>query len=280
MGEIALLIFSLCLQAAIGTMLCITLGKVFYKDLVFKKAVLVTAILSVIGVLASLIHLGRPLSFLNSLNHLGGSWLSNEAFLAGIFMGITVLYALVLYVKPNNQTYNTVLRYAGSLVGLATVFTMAKVYATTAVPVWQGINTYVDFYATTTAIGVMIFIVAGFKEIKNIDKRLLGIIILASVIIQVTFAVPNAIGLSLNGMAAQASVKILNGMSVAVGLKWLLILGGAGILMWSAAQETDFEATKSSTGWIYFAGLMLVIGELIGRYVFYAAMMATTVGLT
>jgi len=280
MGETSLLIFSFCLQAAIGTMIFITIGKHLYKDKKFKKAALVTAGLSVIGILASLSHLGQPLSFLNSLSNLGSSWLSNEALMSGIFMGIAVLYALILYFKPDNHSLDSALRWAGSAFGLIAVFSMGKVYTTTVVPVWQGMNTFVDFFATTIAIGALIFIATSLKELGNIDKKIYGFIVLAAVAIQAAVAIPHALSLAQEGMAAQASAAILNGMSVAIGLKWLLILGGAGILMWPATQNTEASEATITSGIIYAACASLVIGQFIGRYVFYAAMIAINVGLS
>lgn len=280
MSEISLLIFSFCLQAAIGTMIFITIGKHLYKGKMFKKAALATAGLSVVGVLASLSHLGQPLSFLNSLSNLGSSWLSAEALLSGLFMGIAVLYAFVLYYKPDNQSLDSALRWAGSVVGLIAVFSMAKVYTTTVVPVWQGMNTFVDFYATTIAIGALIFIATSLKELGSIDKKAYGFVVLAAVAIQAAVAIPHAIGLGQEGMAAQASAAILSGMSFAIGLKWFLILGGAGILMWPATQNTGASEVNSTAVIIYAACAFLVVGQFIGRYVFYAAMIVTNVGLS
>lgn len=280
MGETALLIFSFCMQAAIGVMLFITLGKQLYKDKQFSRAAIASAVLSVIGVVASLAHLGQPLSALNSLANFGSSWLSREVLFAGIFMGIAVLYALAQYYKQDNLSLNTILRWAGSVVGIITVFSMGKLYTMTSVPVWHGMNTFVDFYATTIAVGALIFLAIGLKELQNDDKRIFGFIILAAVILQASVAMPYAIGLGLNGMAAQASSEILSRMSTVIGLKWLLILGGAGLLIWPTIQKAGTKGDKSVSGIIYVAGAALVCGQLIGRYVFYAAMIATSVGLT
>jgi anaerobic dimethyl sulfoxide reductase subunit C (anchor subunit) len=276
MKETALLIFTLCLQAAIGSMIFITIAKRRHQDKQFKAAVMVTAGLSIIGVLASLLHLGQPLLFLNSLSHLGGSWLSNEAFLSGIFMGIAVLYALVLYFRPGNEGLAKLFRWAGSIVGLITVFAMSKVYTTTSVPVWQGIDTYVDFFATTIALGALLFMAAGQKELASADKRLYSFVILAAVILQAASTVPHALSLDQGGMAAQASAGLLAGMSGIIGLKWLFILGGAGLLLWPVTQTE----TKSASAIVYAAYASLVVGQIIGRYVFYAALIAVHVGLT
>lgn len=280
MDETALLIFTLCLQAAIGSMIFITLGKQLYKDKQFKVAALISAGLSVAGVLASFVHLGQPFSALNSLSNLGSSWLSKEALLAGIFMGIAVLYAFVQYYRPESQGLNTVLRWAGSVVGLVTVFSMAKVYTMASVPAWDGTNTFVDFYATAIALGALIFLVSGFKELNEANHRLLPFIVLVAVVIQAAVAVPYAFSLGQNGMAAQESAKALSDMGVVIALKWLLILGGAGLLLWPAIEKSGTTGSKSAAGMIYVAAAILLIGEIIGRYVFYASMITSHIGLT
>lgn len=276
MGETSLLIFSFCMQAAIGMMLFITLAEQLYNGKSFKIPAIIAAGLSVIGIFASLMHLGRPMAFLNSLSNLGSSWLSYEALVCGIFAGIAVLYALLQHFKPASETLNLVLRWAGSIVGLIAVFSMAKLYSSTIVPVWHGANTFVEFYATTIAVGALLFIVTSLKQLNDVDKRIYSIAVFTAVIIQAAVAVPHALSLSAEGMAAQTSAAILSNMGAVIGLKWLLILGSAGILMWPSTQRSEIKDTRS----IYMACAFLVVGQLIGRYIFYAALVATNVGLT
>ena len=269
MGELSLLIFSFCMQAAIGIVLFITISKHLYKGKTFKLASFVAAGLSVVGLLASLLHLGRPMAFLNSLAHLGTSWLSNEALLCGIFTGIAVLYALVQQFKPANESLNLILRWAGSLVGLIGVFSMGKLYSTTVVPVWQGANTFIDFYTTTLAVGALLFMVTSLNEMGDMDKKIYGGIVLAAVIFQAAFAVPHALSLSSASIAAQTSAMILSGMNMLIALKWLLVLGGGVILLWPTSKTPSSSSFRSEA--IYLACACLIIGELIGRHVFYAA---------
>lgn len=279
MGETSLLIFSICLQAAIGIMLFAFVGEMIYKDKQFKTAALSAAILAVIGVFASFAHLGHPLSALNVLGNLGKSWLSNEAVLAGTFAGVAVLYVLLLYLKPENKSLSLGLSGIGSVLGLVVVFSMAKVYTTTAAPVWQGTNTFVDFYATTIALGALLFLATSLDALKDVSKKLFGYAILAAVVIQAASSVPHILNLNEMGLAAQSSIQILNGMSGLVWTKWLLILGGAGLLLRPAAAEGANEDGKSGVGILYTAGAALVIGQVIGRYLFYAALVVMNVGL-
>lgn len=281
MGEFALLIFSFCLQAAIGIMLFTALTKQLYPGKEFKAAAIVAAGLSVVGIIASLAHLGRPLSALNSLGNLGSSWLSREVLSAGLFMGITVIYAFIQYFKIQQESLNLILRWAASAVGLLTIFFMSKLYTMASVPVWHGLNTFVDFYATSVAVGALLFMVMSLKELEDVDRRIYGFSVLLAVILQAASAVPYAAGLGLSGMAAQASAEILSSLSMVLGLKWLLILGGAGLLLWPSLQKgLGAKSANIASGWIYAAGIALVCGQLLGRYIFYAAMIVVNIGVT
>lgn len=281
MGEFALLIFSFCLQAAIGIMLFTALTKQLHPGKEFKAAALAAAGLSVAGIIASLAHLGRPLSALNSLGNLGSSWLSREVLFAGLFMGITVVYAYIQYFKIQMEGLNRILRWTAVVVGLVTIFFMGKLYSMASVPAWQGINTFVDFYGTCIAVGALLFMVLSLKELENVDQRIYGFGVLLAVILQAASAVPFAVSLGLGGMAAQASAEILGSLSIALGLKWILILGGAGLLLWpSLPKGMGARAPRAADRWIYAAGIALVGGQIIGRYTFYAAMIVINVGIT
>jgi len=280
MKEFALILFTFCLQAAIGLMLFSVVSKELTRDKKFKVAALASAVLSVVAILASLFHLGRPFAFLNSLANLGSSWLSNEALFAGIFTATAVVYALLLYLKPAKTVVLRIVGWAGSLVGIVTIAAMAKVYTFTVVPVWQSLNTYVEFYATTVAVGGLLFLALSQKELRKEINGLVGLIILGAVFIQAAVASYYAIGLSQAGMAAQSSVEILSGMGMALALKWLLILLGAGILLWPYASRLGQTNSNLGRGIVYLACIAVVMGQLIGRYIFYAALIVPQIGLT
>ena len=279
MGETSLLIFSLFTQIAIGTMLFTFLAEILYKDKRFKLAALVTAIFGVIGVFASFAHLGQPLSALNVLARFGQSWLSTEAVLAGIFAGVAVLYVLFVYLRAGDRGLSLALSGIGSVLGLVVVFSMAKVYSTTSAPIWQGINTFIDFYATTIALGALLFLATSISRIKDASKNIFGYSILAAVAVQAASAIPHALGLTEMGLAAQNSVYILNSVNGLVWAKWLLILGGAGVALRLTFANKASEEPKYYVGAFYTAGAALIVGQIIGRYLFYAALVVMNAGL-
>jgi anaerobic dimethyl sulfoxide reductase subunit C (anchor subunit) len=197
-------------------------------------------------------------------------------------MGITVVYAYIQYFKIQMEGLNRILRWAAVVVGLATIFFMGKLYSMAAVPAWQGLNTFVDFYGTCIAVGALLFMVLSLKELEDVDQKIYGFGVLLAVILQAASAVPFAVSLGLGGMAAQASAEILGSLSIALGLKWILILGGAGLLLWPSWQKGMGAGAPRAAAdrWIYAAGIALICGQLIGRYTFYAAMIVVNIGIT
>jgi anaerobic dimethyl sulfoxide reductase subunit C (anchor subunit) len=97
----ALLVFTIFVQAAIGVMAFVTIGKLVNKDDTYKSSILTSAGLSIVGLLASLMHLGRPFSAVNALARFGSSLLSREIWFTGAFAGLTIIIALLIVFKPS-----------------------------------------------------------------------------------------------------------------------------------------------------------------------------------
>jgi len=293
MENVALTIFSIFIQAAIGLLVFITIANFLNKDSgVRKTAVLTAAGLAIIGLLASLLHLGRPLLALNSLAKFGTSWLSREIWFTGTFTGLTIIALLLLYYKPARKNTVRILILAASVVGLADVFMMASIYNFASVPAWQHSSVYVEFYAAALSIGAMLFLAFNRKEALNISNKAVTVVGIA-VTLQVVAMVLYYIDLGANGsLAAHQSIALLCSMGGAVAAKWLFILVGAGLLFFpgriqtnisvsAGSAEGEVAATEAITPDIrlYIAAGLLIIGQIVGRYLFYAIMIGTTVGL-
>lgn len=275
MEHLPLMLFSLCLQAAIGTMVFMMIVKLTQKEQEFKIAALTTAILSVVGVLASLIHLGTPTHALNSLLNLGSSWLSREVLFAGAFMGLAILYVILLYVKPAAKSVLHGIGWLASFVGLAEVFMMAKVYTSSSVVSWQGAVTYIEFFASMIVFGAAILFLTSAKSLDSKTKTYFAISVAVAVGAQVAFTLPHYINLGLMDGAGTASAALLSEMSGLVITQWLFLVLGAGFLLFSKIQEGKINFTG-----YYLTGTVLCLGLVIGRYLFYAISVASRVGLS
>ncbi|HHY26332.1 MAG TPA: dimethyl sulfoxide reductase anchor subunit [Desulfitobacterium dehalogenans] len=277
MGEhFALTVFSICIQAAVGVMLFVAIGRLVNKEGVFKNAMITATGLGVIGMLASLLHLGRPLSAMNALFQFGTSWLSREIWFTAMFVGLIVVAAVLLYVKPQAAGAITGLSAAAALVGLIDVFAMAKIYSSASVPVWQSATTTVEFYAAALSMGAMLFLVLSMKEAGKM-KKFVALAVAAVVAVQVAAVVPYFISLGAStSTALQASLVILGSLKTATAIKWLFILAGAGLVLWMAKDELSKSVSNAVIG----GTALILVGQAIGRYVFYAAMVISGVGLT
>lgn len=291
MEQMALVLFSICIQAAVGLMVFVAIAKLVNKDSVFKSAILTSAGLSIGGLVASLMHLGRPFAALNSLAQFASSWLSREIWFTGTFTGLIILAALLISFKPSAKGAINALISIAALIGLADVFVMAAVYNDTSVQAWQHSSIFIEFYAAAILMGAVLFIVLSRKE-ADIIRRIVTLSIGVTVILQVVAMVLYYIQLGANeSLAAQKSLSLLNGMGGAMAIKWLLILLGSGLMFLPIKQvstnnlagQAAIEVAATREGTLststFIAAALLILGQIIGRYLFYAIMIISTVGL-
>lgn len=274
MKELPLIVFTLTMQAAIGAYLWAAFIRLKDKGApAFKSNTLVAFLLSAAGMLASLIHLGKPYLALTSMTNLFHSWLSREIFFSG---GFFVLLALVWWLERTEKSanLNKVVGWLASLAGIASVFSMSQLYMKTIIPAWQSTNTMIDFWATTVILGAIVFyLTAGQKGRERLPR--LDLVILAVVLVQAAF-VPNYVAdLGAAAGAGQESAALLAGSYAAVAvLRWLLLLGGVFLFVISRTGKL-----AGQTGFLYLAVTVLVVGELVGRYLFYASGIPTGIGI-
>lgn len=277
MENLSLILFSICLQAAIGIMAFVTLGKFLNKEGQFKPVIVTAAGLAIVGLLASLLHLGRPLAALNSLAHFGTSWLSREIWFTAVFTGLTVLCALFVLIKPEAKGAVNALAPLAAVIGLADVYVMASIYNYASVPAWQHGSIFVEFYAAAISLGAVLFLALSGKEADKVKKAAslaVGIAVVVQVAAMVVYYIQ--LGTSEN-LAAGQSLALLNSMSGVMAAKWLLILLGTGWLMFPMGQGS-MKISAGTT--VYLAAALVVIGQILGRYIFYAVMIVNTVGLS
>ncbi|EHL04977.1 hypothetical protein HMPREF0322_04347, partial [Desulfitobacterium hafniense DP7] len=149
-------------------------------------------------------------------------------------------------------------------------------YSSASVPVWQSAATTIEFLAAALSMGAMLFLVLSLKEAGKM-KKIVALTVAAVVAVQVAVVVPYFISLGAGtGTALQASLMILGSLKTAVAIKWLFILAGAGLVLWLAKDELS----KSVSGAVAGSAALILVGQVVGRYVFYAAMVVSGVGLT
>ena len=210
MKELPLITFTLAMQAAIGAHLWATV--IGLRDKAgpgFKTNTLVALILSAVGILASLVHLGKPFLAFSSMANLSNSWLSREIFFSG---GFFVLLAVVWWLEKSDKVsgVKNIVGGLACLAGLASVFSMAMLYMKTIIPAWQSSNTLVDFFATTIILGAVVFFMAAGQKGRETLPRL-DLVILGVVMVQVALLPNHMASLGASAGAGQESAALLAG---------------------------------------------------------------------
>jgi len=250
------------MQAAIGAILWATAVRFKAKDARFKTTTLTALILSIVGMGASLFHLGRPWLALTSMFNIATSWLSREIFFSGAFF-VLLLVFWWLERADKSPSAQKALLYLTGLAGIIAVFAMGKLYMASIMPAWQSVNTLITFYATTIVLGgILLYLTAG-KERDNLPR--MDLVILAVVLIQAAFAPGHVAALSATS-AGMKSALLLSGQGALLALSWLFTLGGVFMLVLSHHGKL-----ANRTSFLYLAVAVLVIGEICSRYLFYAS---------
>lgn len=292
MAEFALIIFTICLQASIGMMVFISIGKSVNKEGNYKNPIIGAALLAVIGLLASLLHLGQPLAAINALSCFATSWLSREIWFTGLFAGVTVLAALLVLFKPSSKSALKILVPLAAVIGLVDVYAMTAVYTSSGVPAWQHGSLFIEFYAATVSMGALLFLALAKEEGTSL-LRIIILTVFSAVLLQVVAMVLYYVGLGTSdNLAAQQSLALLGELSPATTLKWLLLLIGSGVLLFPQKPSPKVNVTvgkaslkvsnvaKLSTTTLYAATVLIILGQIIGRYLFYAMMVTSQIGLS
>lgn len=264
MQDMPLLIFTLCMQGAIGAMLWAVVFRLKdSKAPLYKTNTLVALVLSGIGIVASLLHLGQPLLALTSLLNIATSWLSREILFSGGFFGLLLVYWWLERGEKAAGARNA-LGYLTVLVGLGAIFTMGRLYMEGIMPAWQSSYTMISFYATAIILGGIIFYLTS--SVKEKPALPLDLILLAVAMIQAAFMPGYMANLAASAtLAGQESVSLMAGNQL-LGLSWLCLLGG--LLLFTLTQRSKL-AKQSSI--LYLAVAVILLGEIASRYLFYAS---------
>ena len=115
-------------------------------------------LLGLAGLAASVLHLGRPLYAFRALLGLRTSWLSREILAFGMFATMAALYAGVAWLNRGQfqraSLPEVVIGIAAALTGLLAVFCSVMVYVDTRRPFWNATLTTTKFFATTVVLGI------------------------------------------------------------------------------------------------------------------------------
>lgn len=107
-----------------------------------------------VGMVASVVHLAKPLRAPTSLRHLSSSWLSREILLVAMYWGVLCVWVFATCALPSAVLLPLVLNALAVGLGIALLFVVARAYRVHAQPLWDGPECAMELFAVALGAGV------------------------------------------------------------------------------------------------------------------------------
>lgn len=295
--EFALIAFTILTQMSVGAFLVLGLVHFFVArkagmeqaDRMSDRALLAIGPVIVLAMIASLFHLGNPINAPRAVTNLASSWLSREVFFTVIFVVLGGAFALMQWRKISSFAVRNAIAWIATLVGLVAVFSMAQIYMLETQPAWNSWATPVAFYATALLLGLLAVgaaLVANYAYVQRQEPECAEMqctllrdtvrwIALTAVLVLGIELVVSPIylaSLSAGDVAAQESARIMvQDYGVLFTLRLILVFIGAGVFGFFLYQNAMSAGREKMMGNLIYAAFALVlVAEVLGRFLFYA----------
>lgn len=283
--EWPLMFFTILTQFAVGSYIFFVVFRSLNKKVDRETSVKMTKLgMTIIGpvmlvaLVLSIFHLGTPLGAYRSILNLDSSWLSREILFSGLFFALWI----VGYVLERSGKWNQTLGWVNSVVGVAVVFSMASIYASSIMPAWSDLNTYLSFFGTAIVFGAassVLFILLS-KEEKSQQiisiLKITGVIGIVAIGFQLIYLPVYISGLTTGGAAGlESAAAVSSSYLFTTILRWVLTVAGLAILVYGLTREV---VSKSFYQLAYAALGLVLVGEFLGRFLFYLTGFPITIG--
>lgn len=301
--EFALIAFTILGQMAVGAFLVLSIVKFFAirkagkeaADQMADRALVAIIVALGLGLLASLFHLGSPLSAPRAVTNIATSALSREILAGVIFAVLGFLYTILQLFKLGPSVLRDVLAWLTALAGIVLVYFMAMVYMLPTHPAWNTIATPISFFTTTLLLGCLAMGVAyvvnySYLKSKNpgcadeqctlLRSALQWIAVASMILLGIEFVlIPSTLlGLAVGSPQALASAKLIAGTyGLTFFFRLLLAFVGAGVFGLFLYKTAQVAGKEKMLGYIVVAAFVLVfVAEVLGRYLFYSGQVPIT----
>jgi formate dehydrogenase iron-sulfur subunit len=207
------------------------------------------------SLVASTLHLGRPIHAYRAMKMWRRSWLSREVVLFGAFAKAAAAFTAVVWLGWPGAT---AIGAAAAVLGVAGVIASGFIYQVPSRPLWQSPRTFVQFFMTMFLLGCLFAASAGLPG-AGVWRAL----VIAASVVKLGFILDTlrVLGASSSPELRGARRLLLGDLVAPVGVRDALLIVG-GLLLPVMAGGT------AAAG----ASLILVAAsEIAGRYLFFAA---------
>jgi anaerobic dimethyl sulfoxide reductase subunit C (anchor subunit) len=295
--DFALITFTILMQLSVGWFVVLMIVREYAArkmnqgeaDRLAWRSLLFLGPVIVLGLIASLLHLGDPLGGYRAINNLGTSWLSREIVFGVSFGVLVAVFALLQWFKAFSFGLRSFIAWVTALVGLVLVYSMSNVYLLASQPAWNTLATPVTFFTTTFLLGALamgVLLAASFaidkrREPKQAEARselmrpvMRWIAVVSVVLLGVELI---TLPLYLAILAAGPAAAVQTAQLWAGEYQWalitrlVLVVLGAGVFAFFLYRNTlNAKLETALANWAFASFILVLAAEVLGRYLFYA----------
>lgn len=295
--EWALPVYTILMQLAVGAFVilwlirCLAASKFSAQEIdrIISNPLLVIAITSFVAMGGAHFHLSKPFhSFLAVLNF-RSSWLSREIVFSVLFFLSTISVLYLTHFQTRHRTLIIGIGWLAILFGGILIYCMARIYLIPTQVAWNSDTVIFSFYTTTLMLGCMaiptlMVLDLKFAEITKADDvdlrsqvilysssglttMTIALVILSLAIIFIQIRL-----LAQGDLIARTSLSLLIELYLPLFLLRLMLLIVASFaLMYAVVKMYRMHFVPQSLMMpVYLSCLLILVGEIIGRFLFYA----------
>ncbi|GAB1469682.1 dimethyl sulfoxide reductase anchor subunit [Chloroflexota bacterium] len=295
--EWALPVYTILMQLAVGAFIILWLIRHLVEskfsaqeiDRIISNPILVIAFTSLVAMSGAHFHLSKPFHSFLAVVNFKSSWLSREIVFSVLFLIATLTILYLTYFQTYSRKLITILGWLAILFGIILIYCMAHIYIIPTQVAWNSPTVIFSFYITTFLLGVMTIALLmvldlKFSEIKKVNdiasraevirysfgwltafSVVLVVLNIAIAFIQIDF-------LADGDLIAQTSLSLLMELYLPLFMmRMVFLVYGAISLVYIVIRMYRFMYTPQSLmGPVYLSCLLIMVGEIIGRFLFYA----------
>lgn len=281
MKERPLVIFTLLTQMTVGafTILLAIFWQFSYffgvnsgSRLILPYFIFIGA-LFMVGLAASLFHLGSPLNAWRALANLRNSWLSREVLFSLLFAALAGFFVFFQWLEISSSSFRNLVALLATCFGITLIYCMARVYMLRTVSQWNSGLTVASFFTTAFILGclvdgVMLSFSAVFMPLEEsvaIMQLLHWIGGLCVLLLLVEFLlIPLGLARLIDQNMGDSSGRPISQIYLMRVVPLFLGIATVGVLFFLATPLNFFEAIV-----VLMAFGFVLFSETFGRMIFY-----------
>ena len=295
--EWALPVYTILMQLTVGSLFVLWMirslanSKFSHQEIdrIIRNPIFVIAFTAVVAMGGSHFHLSKPFhSFLAVLNF-KSSWLSREIVFTLLFFLTTMSLLFLTYFRTYHRRLITVLGWLAIFFGVILIYCMARIYLLPTQVAWNSTTVILSFYTTSLVLGVMaiaclMVLDLKFAEIQKTDDVELRVEVIRYsfsglafmtvllIFIRILTLFVQMQELAQGDLIARTSLRLLLELyQPLLVMRLIFILFAAVYFAVSVYRICRWQLPPQKLMMpVYLSCLLILVGEIIGRFLFYA----------